>query len=83
MSFSSLHVTTRHTTHSCRPNFVATIVGPNFARQIFVEKKVLFRKKYFVTTNIILSRQAYFWRSKRRVFVATKMILRAAPANDK
>ena len=35
----------------------------------------------FVATNIILSRQAYFCRDKH-MFVATKMILVAAPAND-
>ena len=55
------------------------------------------RDKTFVATNLILSRQAYFCRDKRRVtntcdkhviiagkhvFLATKMILVAAPAND-
>ena len=48
--------------------------------------KVLSQQKYFVATNIIffvtklLSRPAYF---SRDVFVATKMILVAAPANDR
>ena len=58
----------------------------------FVETKV----HVFAATNIILSRQAYFCRDKRRVlsrqtqshgcrdktFIATKMILVAAPASD-
>ena len=43
-------------------------------------------KKYFVTAVIVLSCQAYFCRDKRHVatnvFVATEMILVAAPTND-
>ena len=56
------------------------------------QKRLLWRQNYvccdksFVTTNIILSRQAYFFSRQKtcfvKSFVATKMILVAAPAND-
>ena len=70
-----------------------TITGGSCHSIIFVATKLLSRPKrvffifvatkYFVTTNIIMSRQAYFCGDKRRVFYATKMILVAAPANVK
>ena len=54
------------------------------ATNIFLSRQNFCRdKKHFVATKIILSLQAYFCRDKRViVFVATKLILVAAPAND-
>ena len=50
------------------------------SRQIFVVTNVLSRQKYFVPTNIIFSRQNFC--HGKHTFVATKMILMAAPASD-
>ena len=46
-------------TNICRDKHKSMLVATNtcFSRQIFVAKKVLSRQKYFVATNIILSRQ--------------------------
>ena len=63
------------------------------SRQIFLTTKVLSRQKYFVATNILLCRDKSFVAAsillsrQTRVhgdkgFVATKMILLAAPASD-
>ena len=59
--------------------FVATKLGDKNTHVVVA--------KYFGATNIILARQGYICRSKRRVcrdktFVAAKMILVAAPASD-
>ena len=62
-----------------RQIFVAT---NTFLSAYFCRNKHMFVATCFVATNIILSRQAYFCRNKRRVFVATKMILVAAFASD-
>ena len=45
-------------------------------------QKLCCNNKYFVATSILLSRQKTFCRDKH-VFVATKMILVAAPTRDK
>ena len=61
--------------------FVAT----NTWQQIFVFVKFYYKlQKHNFLASKVLSRQAYFCLDKRRVlvFVATKMILVAAPAND-
>ena len=61
-----------------------TFVTANISR----DKSMLVEKKHnFVSTNV-LSRQAYFCRDKRRVccdktFVTIKILLVAAPANDR
>ena len=52
-----------------------------------LRQNILLQQKYFVATKLCLLQQAYFCCNKRRVccnktFVATKMILVAAPAND-
>ena len=53
-------------------------------------RQCLSRQKYFLATNIILLRQAYFCRAKKtrvcrdsdKTFVATKIILVASPTSD-
>ena len=61
-----------------RQNFINSCLS----RQNSCHNKMFCRDKHnFVATNITLSRQAYFCCDKRRVFVATKVILAAAPAN--
>ena len=57
------------------------------AANIFVARKVLLQQKYFVLTNIILSRQNFSrgmhtFVATKDGFVTTKIILVAAPAND-
>ena len=75
-------VTTKHVFCRDKSMLVVTqlFVATNkcLLRQLFVVTKVLSRQKYYVSTNIILSRQAYFCRDKTRVcrdktFVATKL----------
>ena len=79
---TSLLLSRQNTYLSTEHNFVAT------KHKTFVATNTyLSRQKYFLATSIILSRQK-FCRSKhtfvtaKDVFVATKMIPAAAPAND-
>ena len=70
--------------------FVATNTYLSRQNTSFVTTKVRLPRQNFCCDKIFLSRQAYYCRDKRRVlsrqtrktFVATKILLVAAPAND-
>ena len=68
MSFSSLHVTTRHTTQFCRPKFCRDKSGGNFCRDKYLSPQKFCRDKRRKTHD--------------KTFVATRMIRVSAPAND-
>ena len=73
--------------HFCRDKHV--FFAANICRDTnFVPTKIFCRKKRNSVATKVLSQETYFSRDKRRVyrdktFVATKMVLVAAPANDK